>query len=146
MPATATATPKFNDDNAASAEALWRAFFSLHKITDGKTDGAGACALRLNGLRTIGKCLTDEGLLVVQLHIAALPKVAALRGPFCEALLVQATDVLEGDVVGIDTVEDAAVYQRTLSLTRLSAQALTDELWDMADAVAELKPLLPKTA
>lgn len=146
MPAATATTPTTDDDNVSSAQALWRAFFSLHKITDGKTDGAGACALRLNGLRTVGQCLPDDGLLSVQLHIAALPKVAALRGPFCEALLVQATDVIEGDLLGIDPVEDAAVYQRTLSLARLSAQALTDELWDMADAVAELKPLLPKTA
>lgn len=152
MPATppntaASSTIDFvEDDNATCAEALWQAFFVLNKITDGKTDGEGACALRLNGLRTLASYQCDDELLVVKIQLGVLPKVANLRSAFCEALLVQATDLIEGDVVGIDPVEDAAVYQRTLSLSDLSAQDLTNELWDMVDAVSDLQLQLPPLA
>jgi hypothetical protein len=142
--ATTTSTTEDSDASPAQAEALWKTFFEQNKITGGKTDGDGSCALRLNGRRVVVFCQGEDGLLVVQVHVSPMPKAANLRAPFGEALLVQALDVIEGDVLGIDPVEDTAVYQRTLSLKGLDAGQLTDALWDMVDAVDELQPLLPK--
>ena len=145
-PAGAESPGADNDisDAAASAEALWARFFARQQITDAKTDGAGGCALQLGELRCVVRCLGDDGLLQVQLHVLTLPKAPAARGSLCEALMVQATDLCEGDVLGIDTVEDAVGYQRMLSLDDLDTGELTESLWDMADAVADLQTTLPK--
>lgn len=150
MPATNTpdpvSTPPVDTDDdlgdAASAEALWKAFFELNQLTDGQTDGQGSCALRLDDRRAVARHRAADGLLVVQVHIGALPQPLDQRAAFAQALLISATDLIEGDVIGIDPVEDAAVYQRTLGLDGLDAAALTRELWDMADAVADLQPML----
>ena len=144
--ASGGATRDSIDDTTASAESLWQDFFALHQLGNGQTDGAGGCALQLDGLSALVRCWPDDGLLAVQLQVATLPTAPGPRAALCEALLVQALDLIEGDVAGIDTASGAAVYQRLLAIDGLDATALTAELWDMADAVTDLRALLPQAA
>lgn len=146
MPANTSPAPAELDDTVATAEVLWRDFFERNQVTGGQTDGAGGCALLVDGLHGVARCWPDEGLLAVQLQVMALPKAPPARAALCEALLVQATDLIEGDVVGIDSASGTAVYQRLLGLEGLDAPALTAELWDMVDAVADLRARLPRSA
>ena len=113
---------------------------------DGQPCSIAVGTQQLDSLPCVVRCWPDDSLLAVQLQVATLPTAPPARAALCEALLVQALDLIEGDVVGIDTAAGTAVYQRLLALDGLDAPALTAELWDMADAVKDLLGLLPQAA
>lgn len=135
-----------NHQNACAANALWQAFVEANRISGWKPRDDGSCAMRLNDTRVVVWCGDEEPALKVRMHIAPMPNDAEHRATYSQALLVHALALIDGDVVGVDPVENAAVYQRLLYLQGLDAKGLADELSDMLAAVDELHRRLPAAA
>jgi hypothetical protein len=107
----------------------------LKALTDPRR---GSTVLRVNDTQVVLRAREDEATLVMQAHICALPRHSGPRAALCEALLMGNTRLADNDRLGIEPADNAAVFQRVVSIA-LDAQALGQELWDLIDAAEQFK-------
>lgn len=98
----------------------------------------GTTVLRVNDTRVVLRPRDHEPTLVMQARICALPRHSGPRAALCEALLLGNTRLADGDRLGIEPTENAAVYQRVVDID-LDAEALGHELWDLIDAAEQFR-------
>jgi hypothetical protein len=98
----------------------------------------GPTVLRVNDTRVVLRPRDGEPTLVMQANICALPRHSAPRAALCEAMLLANTRLADSDRLGIEPVENAAVYQRVVDI-EIDAEALGHELWDLIDAAEQFR-------
>lgn len=98
----------------------------------------GPTVLRVNDTRVVLRQRDNEPKLVMQVHICTLPRHSGPRAALCEALLLGNTRLADGDRLGIEPTENAAVYQRVVDLD-MDAETLGHELWGLIDAAEQFR-------
>ena len=98
----------------------------------------GPTVLRVNNTRVVLRARDGKSTLVMQAHICALPHHSDARAALCEALLLANTRLADGDRLGIEPVDNAAVYQRMVNID-IDPDALGHALWDLIAAAEQFR-------